>query len=133
MQWLAEATRGASLTHRVLPDAGVAVVEASGPTGVADVESLATVVDGWLAEHPTLQGVVVHAPSVPSWENVSGMTHHLRFVIAHHRRIEKLALAVDGQAAAIGAAVAGRVLHAEVRRFPFTDVDAAIAWAAEKA
>ncbi|MGI5132796.1 STAS/SEC14 domain-containing protein [Pseudonocardia sp. CA-107938] len=133
VQWLLEAPAGASLTHRVLPDAGVVVVEASGPIGVADVESLATVVDGWLAEHPTLHGLVVHAPTVPGWENVGGLTRHLRFVLAHHRRIEKVALAVDGTAAGIGAAVAGRVLHAEVRRFPFSDIDAAVAWAGGKA
>ena len=59
----------------------------------------------------------------------ASLTHHLRFVLAHHRRVEKVALAVDGTMASIGAAVASRVLHAEVRRFPATDVDAAIAWA----
>jgi hypothetical protein len=133
VQWLVDSPAGASLSHRVLPETGVIVVEATGPIGVADVESLATVVDAWLAEHPNLQGLVVHAPSVPGWENVGGLMRHLRFVIAHHRRIERVALAVDGTAAGIGAAVAGRVLHAEVRRFPFTDVDAAIAWAGETA
>jgi len=129
VQWLTDLPTGASLTHRVLPDQGVVVVEASGPIGVADVESLAAAVDGWLAEHPTLHGLVLHAPAVPGWENIRGLTHHLRFVLAHHRRVEKVALAVDGTMASIGAAVASRVLHAEVRRFPATDVDAAIAWA----
>ena len=105
------------------------VVEVAEPLGVPDVEALATVVDGWLAEHPTLHGLVLHAHAFPGWENVGGLVRHLRFVIGHHRHVDRVALAVDGPLAAVAATVAEFVAHPQVRRFTFDELDAAIAWA----
>ena len=105
------------------------VVEVAEPLRVQDVEALATVVDGWLAEHPTLHGLVLHARTFPGWENVGGLVRHLRFVIGHHRHVDRVALAVDGPLAAVAATVAELVAHPQVRRFTFDELDAAIAWA----
>ena len=79
--WLAGLPGRPSITHRVLPDAGVVVVEVTEPLRVQDIDELATLVDGWLAEHPTLHGLVLHARAFPGWENLSGLVRHLRFVV----------------------------------------------------
>lgn len=94
--WLAELAGSARITHRVLADAGVVVVEVADPLRVQDVEALATVVDGWLTDHPSLHGLVLHARAFPGWENIGGLIKHLLVVLDHHRRIDKVALAVDG-------------------------------------
>jgi SpoIIAA-like len=127
--WLTGLPATPAITHRVLTDAGVVVVEVAEPLGVPDVEALATVVDGWLAEHPTLHGLVLHAHAFRGWENVGGLVRHLRFVIGHHRHVDRVALAVDGPLAAVAATVAELVPHPQVRRFTFDELDAAIAWA----
>src|SRR5262245_33523689 len=67
--WLTGLPAGPHITHRVLTDAGVVVVEVAEPLRVQDVEALATIVEGWLAEHPTLHGLVLHACAFPGWEN----------------------------------------------------------------
>src|SRR4051794_21198599 len=70
--WLAGLPAGPAITHRVLADAGVVVVEVAEPLRAQDVEALATVVDGWLAEHPTLHGLVVHARAFPAGRTSAG-------------------------------------------------------------
>jgi len=127
--WLQALPGAPRLTHRILPDAGVVVVEAADPLRAQDVAELATVIDGWLTEHASLHGLVLHATTFPGWENVEGLVAHLRFVLEHHKRIEKVALAVDGTLAAVAARLAEHVVHAEVRGFGNSDLDAAIAWA----
>ena len=101
--WLAGLPGRPSITHRVLPDAGVVVVEVTEPLRVQDIDELAALVDGWLAEHPTLHGLVLHARAFPGWENLSGLVRHLRFVVGHHRQVDRLGLAVDGSLAAVAA------------------------------
>lgn len=129
IEWLVALPAGPQITHRVLPDAGVVVVEVQEPLRVQDIEALADVIDGWLATHVSLHGLVVHATTFPGWENASGLVRHLRFVINHHRQIERVALAVDGKLAEIGATLAEHAVSAEVRHFAFADLDAAINWA----
>jgi hypothetical protein len=48
---------------------------------------------------------VLHARAFPGWENVGGLVGHLRFVIGHHRHVDRLGLAVDGTLAAVAATV----------------------------
>lgn len=127
--WLAGLPCRPSITHRVLPEAGVVVVEVTEPLRVQDIDELATLVDGWLAEHPTLHGLVLHARAFPGWENLSGLVRHLRFVVGHHRQVDRLGLAVDGSLAAVAASVAELVAHPQVRRFAFDELPAATAWA----
>ena len=127
--WLAGLPGRPSITHRVLPEAGVVVVEVTEPLRVQDIDELATLVDGWLAEHPTLHGLVLHARTFPGWGNVGGLVQHLRFIIGHHRHLDRVALAVDGPAATVAATIAELVAHPRVRRFTFDQLPAAITWA----
>ena len=50
--WLSGLPAGASITHRVLADAGVVVVDVAEPLRAQDVEALATIIDGWLDRAP---------------------------------------------------------------------------------
>jgi hypothetical protein len=127
--WLQSLPSGPGITHRVLEDAGVVVVEVAEPLRVQDVEVLARVVDGWLAEHPSLHGLVLHAGTFPGWENVGGLVRHLRFVIGHHQHVDRVAFAVDGMLAVVATAVAELVAHPRVQHFAHDELDAAIAWA----
>ena len=112
--WLENLSGKPTITHRVLPDAGLVVVEVVEPLRIQDVEELATVVNGWLTQHSSLHGLV----------------QHLQFIIGHHRHLDRVvALAVDGPLAAVAATIAELVAHPQVRRFTFDELPAAIAWA----
>lgn len=129
ISWL----QGLPGTFRVrtrLLDDGVVVAEADGPFRVQDVDVLAAAVDGYLADHPTLHALVVHAATVPGWANLAALRAHLQFVAHHHRRIDRVAVAVDGTVAAAAAGIAGLVAHPRIRHFAHDELEAAVAWAA---
>jgi len=71
----------------------------------------------------------VHARAVPGWENLAALLRHLRFVHDHHRRIGRVALAVDGTLAGLASAVADHVVRPQLRHFGYAALDDAIAWA----
>ena len=127
--WLQGLSSRPTISHRVVPEAGVVVVEVVEPLRAQDVEELASVVDGWLTEHATLHGLVLHARAFPGWQNVGGLVQHLQFIIGHHRHLDRVALAVDGPLATVATAFAELVAHPRVRHFGFDERDAAIAWA----
>ena len=127
--WLAGVPEGPGASVRLDPDTGVAVVEVVAPLRTADFDSLAATVDSWLTTHEALPGVVVHARAVPGWENIGALVRHLRFVRDHHRRVRRVALAVDGALAGLAPDVAGHFVHAQLRRFGYDRLDDAITWA----
>jgi hypothetical protein len=104
------------------------VVEADGPLGARDIDALEWAVDTWLAQHAELRGLVVHAPAVPGWQNVAGLTRHMKFARGHHRHIRRVAVAVDGPVAQFAPKLAGRLMHPEVRHFGYDELDAARSW-----
>ena len=128
--WLAGLPERPAASVRLVPESGVVVLEVTAPLSTADVEALAATVDSWLAAHDVLQGVVVHARTVPGWENLTALRRHVRFVREHHRKVRRVALAADGALADLAPAVAGHVVQAQLRHFGYDALDDAIAWAA---
>ena len=118
-----------SISVRLDEQTGTVVVEAAAPLRGVDFDALAATVDPWLSTHETVAGVVFHARTVPGWENVTGLRRHLQFVREHHRRVRRVALAVDGVLPSLAPAVAGRLVAPEVRHFAYDALDDAVAWA----
>lgn len=129
LQWL-EGLPGALAGVRLQAEHGVIVVDVDQPLRREDIDAIAAEVDGWLTEHDALPGLVLHAHGFPGWENLSGLLHHLRFVVGHQSRVERLALVLDAPGLDIAARLAGTLLHPEVRHFPVAAKDEAIRWAA---
>lgn len=63
------------------------------------------------------------------WENLAGMLRHMQFVRRHQRKIKRVALAVDSAVAEVAPSIAGFFTGAEVKKFAFNELDAAVAWA----
>lgn len=130
LHWLAGLPEGPGVSYRLLPDAGVVVVEVRHPLRAADFDALAGTVDAWLARHGRLVGIVVHAADFPGWENISGLLRHVRFVHDHHEKVGRIALAADSRLAGLAPHLANHFVRAEVRHFGYDELDRAVAWAA---
>ncbi|GAA1396551.1 hypothetical protein GCM10009613_47940 [Pseudonocardia kongjuensis] len=128
--WLRELPGGSGFSVQLLDDGAVAVVRVRRPLRVADIAALTATVDDWLRTHDELGGLVLSAPSLPGWQNLSSLLRHVRFVAGHHRRVRRVALAVDGTIGAWAPTVADLALHPEVRHFRHADEALAIGWAA---
>lgn len=128
--WLQTLPEHAGITHKIDSQAGVVIIEATGPLRVQDFDALAMTIDTWLEHHTELRGLVLHARAFPGWENLKALTGHLRFVHDHRRAITKVAVAVDGTLAELIPHLATHFLHAEVRHFDYGQLETAVTWAA---
>jgi hypothetical protein len=127
--WLTTLPQGPGISHRLDPESGVVVIEVAQPLRSQDFEALALTVDSWLETHGELTGLVIRTRAFPGWENVGGLIRHIRFVRDHHRKINRVALVIDGKVAEIAPRVAEHFVHAEVRGFAYDELEQAVSWA----
>lgn len=114
--------------HELLSDQQVLVVTPESPLDKSDFEALAPVVDGVIAEHGSLQGLMIYAKSFPGWKDFSGMLSHFNFVKDHQKHITKVAAVTDSAFLSILPTVASYFLHAEVRHFDYDEKEEALTW-----
>ncbi len=132
VDWLSSPEKRATLTHQLIEDKGVLVVEPHGALKSEDFDALSTATDPWLESHGKLHGVVVRTKEFPGWENLAGFVRHMSFVGNHHRKVERVALCSDAKVAQLAPKLAEHFVKAELKSFPYDDKDAAVAWASEK-
>jgi hypothetical protein len=130
IDWLGSLPEVAAISHRLLPDSGVIVVEVKQPLRSQDFDALAVTADTWIEAHGSLQGLVIHAREFPGWENFGSLLRHLRFVRDHHRKVKRIALAADAKLATLAPKIGEHFIQAEVKSFGYDALDTAIAWAA---
>lgn len=130
IEWLGAVPRENGLTHRLVAERGVLVIEAKHALSAEDFDALALAVDPWLEAHGDLRGVVIHARAFPGWHSLGGLIRHVQFVRDHQTKVKRIALAVDGTLAGLASRVGEHFVRAEVRVFSSDQVDEALAWAA---
>jgi hypothetical protein len=118
------------ISFELLAEEGVVIVEPSGPLQEEDFKTLAARVDEYLEKEGNLQGLLIHARSFPGWESFGAFLSHVRFVRNHHRRIRRVAIAADGAIPSLAPRLAGHFVSAEIRHFPYSELEAAKEWAA---
>lgn len=128
LAWLGAKGETSTLTHRRLENRGVLVLEPNDELHIEDFDHMASLVDPWI-EEGDLAGIVIHAEDFPGWEDLAGMLTHLKFVREHHKKIPRVALAIDGVMAKAGPALAKHFVQAEIRHFAYDQLHAAIEWA----
>jgi hypothetical protein len=116
------------LNHDLRRDDGILVLNPEGPLEAADFTALASHVDAYLEQNGTLRGVLIRAKSFPGWKDFDALLAHLKFVRAHHRRIERVAVVADGALANIMPNIGSHFVHAEVQHFDLSREDAAWDW-----
>lgn len=129
IEWIGDTAPPRPLTHVMLPSRKVLVLEPHGRLRESDFDAVADRVDTLLEEGVELEGIVVHSARFPGWEDLGGFLDHLRFVRDHHRRIERIALAIDGPIAELLPALARHFVSAELEQFPYDALEMAIEWA----
>jgi hypothetical protein len=128
LRWITAAPEG-TVSHRLIADAGVLVVEPTGRLRAEDFDALAMTVDPWIEANGTLRGIVVHTRGFPGWENLGSFLRHMRFLGDHHRKVGRVALAANGTVAEVAPSLTDPFIEAELKHFDFERLDDAIAWA----
>jgi hypothetical protein len=131
--WLVSLPEAIAISHRLIPESGVIVVEVKEALRAQDFDALAFTADAWIEAHGSLQGLVIHAREFPGWENLGSFLRHVRFVRDHHRKVKRIALAADAKLASLAPKIAEHFIQAEVKSFGYDELDTAIAWAGDLA
>jgi hypothetical protein len=116
------------IKHRIMEAEGILVLEPISALSADDFRGLAVSVDAYLTEHPTLQGMLIHAQNFPGWESFAGLSAHLRFVREHHKRIERIAIVTDSPLGTVAPALAKHFVSAQIRRFAYSEFEEAMLW-----
>ena len=115
---------GAAISHRLLPESGVIVVEvkqalARARFRFAGIHSRRLDRSAWRSTR-----LVIHAREFPGWENLASFFRHMRFIRDHHRKIKRIALAADTKLASLAPSIAEHFIQAEVKSFGYDELTA---------
>jgi hypothetical protein len=116
------------LRYELLPDEQLLIVSPDDSLTATDFEELARAVDPYIEEHGRLRGLMVYTKSFPGWDDFAGLIAHMKFVKNHHQYVERVAAVTDSNFLSVAPRIAKLFVQAEVKRFPFADKHAALAW-----
>jgi len=133
VEWLNSLPEFAAVSHTLIPESGVIVVEVKQALRAQDFDALGYTADSWIESHGSLQGLVIHAREFPGWENFGSLLRHIRFVRDHHREVKKIAFAADSKLATLAPKIAEHFVKAEVKSFGYDELESATAWASSSA
>ena len=120
------------MLHVQLDEArGIAVLEPDGALSPEDFEAAAKIIDPFIESKGSLNGLVVHVQKFPGWESFAALTTHLKFVRQHHRKIARVAFASESPLKVVVERMASHFVSAEIKVFPFEELDAAVQWIVE--
>jgi SpoIIAA-like len=116
------------LEYSILKPEGILILTPTGPLHKEDFDGLGALVDGYLASHTNLNGVLVHSESFPGWNSFGSFKTHVRFVRDHERKIDRVALVTDSPIAGAAEAMMQLFISAQIRHFGFAEYNLALAW-----
>ena len=119
------------VSHELLEDEAILVVEPKSALESKDFETIAEAVDPYIEKKGDLRGLLIQVEAFPGWRDFASLVSHLRFVRDHHAHIKKVAAVTDSAFGVIGPSLANHFVSADVRHFAFEDRDAAMAWLRE--
>jgi stage II sporulation SpoAA-like protein len=97
-----------------------------------DIGNLKAMIDGYLASHETLQGMVVVADYFPGWDSLSAFLSHLKLVREHEKEIDKIAVVSDNGLLHAMPSIADHFVKAKIRNFATSELAQAQEWVATK-
>jgi hypothetical protein len=109
-------------------DEGILVIRPSGSLESADFQRIAAEVDPYIEANGKLHGLMIEAESFPGWKDFAALVAHLKFVRDHHQKIERVAAVSDSSVLSIAPKIASHFVQAEVRHFPESQREEALAW-----
>ena len=116
------------LTIKIDEANNIAILEPTGPLSKADFESAVTIIDPYIEKTGRLSGLIIHTKAFPGWDSFSALCSHLTFVRNHHKKVSRVALVTDSALGTFAEAVASHFVNAEIKVFPFLEMEAAKTW-----
>ena len=107
---------------------GILILRPQGRLEAADFERVARAVDPYIEANGKLHGLLLDAEAFPGCRDFAALIAHFQFVRDHHRKIEKVAVVSDSSFLSVAPKFATHFVKADVRHFPQSQRDEALAW-----
>lgn len=107
---------------------GTVTLLPEGALSAQDFEHASSIIDPYLEKSGYLKGVIILIKSFPGWDSVGALLKHFKFVKDHHEKVSKVALVTDSVLGDIGENIAGHFVSAEIKHFPFDELNVAQNW-----
>jgi len=111
-----------------LHDRNILVITLDGPLEKADFEQLTKEVDPFIASKGKLAGLMIYTKSFPGWRSFGAFVSHLKFVVDHHRQIERIAAVTNSGFLKMMPRIADQFVQAKIKHFDVDEKDQALAW-----
>jgi hypothetical protein len=106
----------------------IAILEPDGKLSESDFKSAANIIDPYINDFGTLNGLLIAAEKFPGWESFSALLSHLTFVKEHHKKISYIALVTDMAIGNVAEHMLKHFVSAKVKAFTYKEFEAAKAW-----
>jgi len=111
----------------------IAILEPEERLTKEDFDKAVKEIDPFIEAHGKLNGVIIETEKFPGWEDFAALSRHFVFVKNHHKKIRKLAFVTNSVVGTFAEKVSSHFVEAEIRTFPYDEMDAAREWIVEKA
>ncbi len=109
----------------------IAILEPNGELSQSDFVSAAAIIDPYIESNDGLNGILIAVASFPAWDSFAALIAHFKFVRDHHQKIPRVAIATDSAIGSMAEHGASHFIDAEIKHFPFKQLEPAKQWLGE--
>ena len=114
--------------HELRQAEGILILRPKYRLQASDFQNVARQIDPYIEANGMLRGILLDAESFPGWKDFAALVAHLKFVRAHHRKVEKIAVVSDSSFLSFAPKIATHFVQAEIRHFSQAQRPDALAW-----
>ncbi|MBE9550099.1 MAG: STAS/SEC14 domain-containing protein [Proteobacteria bacterium] len=111
----------------------LAILSPDGKLNKQDFQLASNLIDPFIEEHGSLNGLVIYSKNFPGWANFSALIAHFNFIHDHHKKVKRLAFVSDSSLLKHIEPIAKHFVMAEIKEFNYQALQSAIDWATESA
>jgi len=93
-----------------------------------DFDHAVEIIDPFIEENGTLNGIIIYTESFPGWEDFAAFNRHLVFIRNHHKKVKKLAFVTDSLVGGFGEMISSHFVEATIKNFDFDQLNEAKEW-----
>lgn len=106
----------------------IATLQPEGALSEQDFESVASIIDPYIAKSGPLKGIIILTKNFPGWVSFGSLIKHFKFVKDHHKKVSHIAVVTDSVLGDFAENVASHFVSAEIKHFAFSELKNAQDW-----
>jgi len=125
----AQNKKGAKMLNVTLDEKeSIVILEPDGVLSEDDFKTASEIIDPFIEEHGSLNGLIIYSESFPGWDSFSSLITHLKFIKNHHKKVSHIAFVTNSFVGTFSEHITSHFVNAEVKNFAFNELEEAKTW-----